>query len=214
MFKKTKEKVNNNEYFILFKKLWANKRYRSLLILFLYFIFFGLIIGSARSNYKNMDNGSNEDKKEEITVVEKMASWNNYNDDYEYKILVDEKEKATCNIKNGIVNLIIDDKDYTIINNNIYLNKNDDLKKINKIDGLDISIPITKLNVKDIMNYLLNLEFDSYNDNYINYYIPSSYFIDGEDGNILVKIIGDTNLEEITINYQEEIISLRIDANM
>ena len=43
-----------------FKKLWANKRYRSLLILFLYFIFFGLIIGSVRSNYKNIEDYINK----------------------------------------------------------------------------------------------------------------------------------------------------------
>ena len=40
MFKKTKEKINSNEYVILFKKMWDNKRYRSILILVIYFIFF------------------------------------------------------------------------------------------------------------------------------------------------------------------------------
>lgn len=210
MFKKTKEKINNNEYVALFKKLWANKRYRSLLILFLYFIFFGIIIGSVRSNYKNMDNLPEEDKKEDVTVVEKMSSWNNYNNDYEYKIIVNDLEEATCNIKDGIVNLTVNNKNYTIINGNIYLNRNDDLKKINKMDELKISIPVTKLNVKNIMDYLNGLEIDSYKEHNINYYVPASYFIDEEEGNLLIEVVGDTKLEEITINYPEEKIVLKI----
>lgn len=210
MFKKTKEKINNNEYVILFKKLWANKRYRSLLILFLYFIFFGLIIGSVRSNYKNIEDYPIEDKKEELSIVEKMTSWDNYNSDYQYKIVVNDKEKAICNIKDGIVNLTVNDKNYMIINNNIYLNKNDDLKKINKIDDLKISIPIIKLNIKNIMDYLKTLEIDSYEENNINYYVPTSYFVDGEEESVSVEVVGDTNLEKIIINYPEEKIMLEM----
>lgn len=210
MFKKTKEKINNNEYIVLFKKMWSNKRYRSLLILFLYFIFFGIIIGSVRSNYKNMDNVPEDNPKKEVTVVEKMSSWNNYNGDYNYSILLNDLDVATCNIKDGIVSLIVNNKNYTIINNNIYLNRNDDLKKVNKITELKVSIPVTKLNVKNIMDYLHNLEIDSYQENNVNYYVPTSYFIDGVEDNILVKVIGDTKLEEIIINYPEEKITLKI----
>lgn len=210
MFKKTKEKINNNEYVILFKKLWANKRYRSLLILFLYFIFFGLIIGSVRSNYKNIEDYPIEDKKEELSIVEKMTSWDNYNSDYQYKIVVNDKEKAICNIEDGIVNLTVNDKNYMIINNNIYLNKNDDLKKMNKIDDLKISIPIIKLNIKNIMDYLKTLEIDSYEENNINYYVPTSYFVDGEEESVSVEVVGDTNLEKIIINYPEEKIMLEM----
>lgn len=210
MFKKTKEKINNNEYIVLFKKMWSNKRYRSLLILFLYFIFFGIIIGSVRSNYKNMDNVPEDNPKKEVTVVEKMSSWDNYNGDYNYSILLNDLDVATCNIKDGIVNLTVNNKNYTIINNNIYLNRNDDLKKVNKITELKVSISVTKLNVKNIMDYLHNLEIDSYQENNVNYYVPTSYFIDGVEDNILVKVIGDTKLEEIIINYPEEKITLKI----
>ena len=210
MFKKTKEKINKNEYVVLFKKVWANKRYRSLLILFLYFIFFGLILSSARSNYKNMDYVPKEEKKEEVTVVEKMSSWNNYDDDYSYKIVVNDKEVATCAINDGIVNLFVSDKNYTIINNNIYLNKNDDLKKINKIDDLELSIPIAKLHVKNILDYLGSLEIDSYKENSVSYYVPISYFIDEREGNILIEVVGDTKLEEIIIDYPEEKIILKM----
>ena len=194
----------------MFKKVWANKRYRSLLILFLYFIFFGLILGSARSNYKNMDYVPKEEKKEEVTVVEKMSSWNNYDDDYSYKIVVNDKEVATCAINDVIVNLFFIDKNYKIINNNIYLNKNDDLKKINKIDDLELSIPIAKLHVKNILDYLGSLEIDSYKENSVSYYVPISYFIDEREGNILIEVVGDTKLEEIIIDYPEEKIILKM----
>ena len=210
MFKKTKEKIDNNEYVSLFKKLWANKRYRSLLILFLYFIFFGIIIGAVRSNYRDMENNIEDNKQEDITVVEKMTSWDNYNTNYQYNIIVNDEDKASVDVKDGIISLTVDNNGYTIINNNIYLNKNDDLKKVNKIDNLEISIPITKLNVKNIMDYLHDLKFDSYKDNHINYYTPGSYFVDNEEENILVEVIGDTNLEELVINYQEEVISLKM----
>ena len=55
MFKKTKEKINSNEYVILFKKMWDHKRYRAILILVIYFIFFRIIIGVTRENYKNTE---------------------------------------------------------------------------------------------------------------------------------------------------------------
>lgn len=209
MFKKTKEKINNNEYVIIFKKLWDNKRYRSILILVIYFIFFGIIIGTTKSYYKDIDTTTDKSIKE-TTITEKMKEWDNFENDYHYKILSNEKEILDVFIKDGIVNLTLDEKNYTIINNNIYLNKNDDLKKINKIDGLNISLPITKLNLKNIMDYLRTLEIDSYEENIIYYYVPTSYFIDDSEDSVLVEVIGDTKLEEIIINYQDEKISLKV----
>lgn len=209
MFKKTKEKINNNEYVIIFKKLWDNKRYRSILILVIYFIFFGIIIGTTKSYYKDIDTTTDNSIKE-TTIIEKMKEWGNFENDYQYKILSNEEEVLDVYIKDGIVNLTLDEKNYTIINNNIYLNKNDDLKKINQIDGLNISLPITKLNLKNIMDYLRTLEINSYEKNIIYYYVPTSYFIDDSEDSVLVEVIGDTKLEEIIINYQDEKISLKV----
>lgn len=205
MLKKTKEKINNNEYVILFKKLWGNKRYRSILILVLYFIFFGIIIGVARSNYDYV-----EDIKPEITVLEKMEEWNNYENNYNYKILVNDIKLAQVKVEDGIINLNIDDKDYVIINNNIYLNKNDDLKKVKQISDVDIDIPIIKLNVKDIMNYLKTHEVESYKENSIKYQVLGTYFIDNLEENIEVELVGFDNLESININYKNNIIKLEI----
>lgn len=210
MFKKTKEKINNNEYVIIFKKLWGNKRYRSILILVLYFIFFGVIIGVAHSNYQDYELNDVNDSNQEITVLEKMTEWNNYQDNYSYKIFSNDLEICQVLVEDGVVNLKVDDKDYVIINNNIYLKKNEDLKKVNKISNINIDIPVEKLNVEDIMNYVKSIEVDSYTDNSIKYQIPSSYFIDDLEDNISIEVVGFDNLEGININYKEDIIKLKI----
>lgn len=210
MFKKTKEKINNNEYVIIFKKLWGNKRYRSILILVLYFIFFGVIIGVAHSNYQDYELNDVNDSNQEITVLEKMTEWNNYQDNYSYKIFSNDLEICQVLVVDGVVNLKVDDKDYVIINNNIYLKKNEDLKKVNKISNINIDIPVEKLNVEDIMNYVKSIEVDSYTDNSIKYQIPSSYFIDDLEDNISIEVVGFDNLEGININYKEDIIKLKI----
>lgn len=210
MFKKTKEKINNNEYVIIFKKLWGNKRYRSILILVLYFIFFGVIIGVAHSNYQDYELNDVNDSNQEITVLEKMTEWNNYQDNYSYKIFSNDLEICQVLVEDGVVNFKVDDKDYVIINNNIYLKKNEDLKKVNKISNINIDIPVEKLNVEDIMNYVKSIEVDSYTDNSIKYQIPSSYFIDDLEDNIFIEVVGFDNLEGININYKEDIIKLKI----
>lgn len=84
MFKKTKEKINSNEYVILFKKMWDNKRYRSILILVIYFIFFGIIIGVTRENYKNTEINDSGDSSKQPTIIEKKNNWNNYEKNYQY----------------------------------------------------------------------------------------------------------------------------------
>lgn len=214
MFKKTKEKINNNQYVILFKKLWDNKRYRSILILGLYFIFFWVVISATRTNYQNMEKYNEENNNQEVvTIVEKMASWNNYKDDFNYNILVNDELIGQISIVGGIINLDVDDNSYIIINNTIYKNKNDDLKKVDKIDDLEISIPILKLNIENIMTYIKDIEDYSYEEDRIKYQIPITYFIDIEeelDEKILVEVIGNDNLEKIIIHNDLEIITLEI----
>ncbi len=209
MLKKAKEKINNNEYVILFKKIWDNKRYRSILILVLYFIFFTVVITATRTSYQNMENSNNQS---EISIEAKMNAWNSFTDDYQYAILVNEQEVGNISVNDGIIDLLVGDKQYTIINDNIYLNKNDDLKKISKIDDLDISISILKLNMEDIMNYLKGIKEYSYEDNTIKYQISSSYFSDSEevDDTILVEVTGNDVLEKIIIHNNLENITLEI----
>jgi hypothetical protein len=210
MFKKTKEKINSNEYVILFKKMWDNKRYRSILILVIYFIFFGIIIGVTRENYKNTEINDSGDSSKQPTIIEKKNNWNNYEKNYQYIITLNDEKIADVKVDDGIINLNVNNKDYIVINNVIYQNKNDDLKKVKEIPNLKISLPITKLNIRQIMNYLKDLEASNYTENAIKYQISSSYFIDNTEENIDVEVYGYDNLEKIVINYQEEKITLEM----
>lgn len=209
MLKKTKEKINNNEYIILFKKIWSNKRYRSILILVVYLVFFGIIIGGMRSSYEDIDINQNNDTKK-YTIVDKKNNWNNYKSDYLYQIIYKEKVVAIGKVEDGIQNLTVNNKKYTIINDNLYLNKNDDLKKIDKISDLNIPLSILKLNIGDIMDYLSEVEIDSYDETTIRYYIPASYFVTKEEDDILIEIVGDNNLDKIIIYYPDCEIILEI----
>ncbi len=210
MFKKTKEKINSNEYVILFKKMWDNKRYRSILILVIYFIFFGIIIGVTRENYKNTEINDSGDSSKQPTIIEKKNNWNNYEKNYQYIITLNDEKIADVKVDDGIINLNVNNKEYIVINNVIYQNKNDDLKKVKEIPNLKISLPITKLNIREIMNYLKDLEASNYTENAIKYQISSSYFIDNTEENIDVEVYGYDNLEKIVINYQEEKITLEM----
>lgn len=210
MFKKTKEKINSNEYVILFKKMWDNKRYRSILILVIYFIFFGIIIGVTRENYKNTEINDSGDSSKQPTIIEKKNNWNNYEKNYQYIITLNDEKIADVKVDDGIINLNVNNKEYIVINNVIYQNKNDDLKKVKEIPNLKISLPITKLNIREIMNYLKDSEASNYTENAIKYQISSSYFIDNTEENIDVEVYGYDNLEKIVINYQEEKITLEM----
>ncbi len=210
MFKKTKEKINSNEYVILFKKMWDNKRYRSILILVIYFIFFGIIIGVTRENYKNTEINDSGDSSKQPTIIEKKNNWNNYEKNYQYIITLNDEKIADVKVDDGIINLNVNNKEYIVINNVIYQNKNDDLKKVKEIPNLKISLPITKLNIREIMNYLKDLEASNYTENAMKYQISSSYFIDNTEENIDVEVYGYDNLEKIVINYQEEKITLEM----
>lgn len=210
MFKKTKEKINSNEYVILFKKMWDNKRYRSILILVIYFIFFGIIIGVTRENYKNTEINDSGDSSKQPTIIEKKNNWNNYEKNYQYIITLNDEKIADVKVDDGIINLKVNNKEYIVINNVIYQNKNDDLKKVKEIPNLKISLPITKLNIREIMNYLKDLEASNYTENAIKYQISSSYFIENTEENIDVEVYGYDNLEKIVINYQEEKITLEM----
>ena len=123
---------------------------------------------------------------------------------------MNDEKIADVKVDEGIINLNVNNKEYIVINNVIYQNKNDDLKKVKEIPNLKISLPITKLNIREIMNYLKDLEASNYTENAIKYQISSSYFIDNTEENIDVEVYGYDNLEKIVINYQEEKITLEM----
>ena len=219
MFKKTKEKINQNEYVVLIKKIWDNKRYRSLLVLVLYFIFFFIIIVGLRSTYQNNENNNDSNPFSFETLEEKYSNLQ----DYTYSIFVNDILTIEGELKQSINSFKYNDENYTIINNNIYQEKDENLEKID-LEELDQLILIAnKIKLGDFINYISTLNSSGeINDNSykLDFELPNSYFSIEEEGNIQVSIFGEPNseLDEIVIDlsdYKKEmyIITVRVSDN-
>lgn len=203
MFKKTREKINNNKYIVFIKKLWANKKYRSLLILALYFIFFFIIISGLRSSYQNADN---LDKENSVSVKEMINTQYKELDNYSYEVILNNQTVIIGSLDSEINNFIYNDQNFTVILDNVYLNKNDDLKKVELEEYNEMLVPINSLFVSNIMDYIVTLEpvseedTDRYN---AIYEIPYSYFSIESDDVVQINIKGSDKIEEISFDLTE-----------
>ena len=208
MFKKTKEKINQNEYVILIKKIWDNKRYRSLLVLVLYFIFFFVIIVGLRSTYQNNENNNDSDSFSFKTLEEKYSSLQ----DYIYSVSVNDILVIEGELKENINSFKYNNENYTAINNNFYKEKNQNLEKIDLEELDELILIIDKIKLGKFINYLSSLNYSEViDDNYykLDFELPNSYFSIEEEGNIKASISGESNneLDEIIIDltaYKKE----------
>lgn len=208
MFKKTKEKINQNEYVILIKKIWDNKRYRSLLVLVLYFIFFFVIIVGLRSTYQNNENNNDSDSFSFKTLEEKYSSLQ----DYIYSVSVNDILVIEGELKENINSFKYNNENYTVINNNFYKEKNQNLEKIDLEELDELILIIDKIKLGKFINYLSSLNYSEViDDNYykLDFELPNSYFSIKEEGNIKASISGESNneLDEIIIDltaYKKE----------
>lgn len=206
MFKKTKEKINQNEYVVFIKKMWANKRYRSLLILMLYFVFFFVIITGLRDSYNVDENTTNYFSFDKI-----KEEYNNLTS-YSYEILINEESIIIGNMDNSLNNFVYDGKKYTVINNVMYEENDDSLKKVD-LTNADLVLSIfDKLMLDDLVNYISPLNKSGViNENsfVLDYEVPNTYFSIEEEDIIKVSILGDTmnKIDEVIINltnYEKE----------
>lgn len=208
MFKKTKEKINQNEYVILIKKIWDNKRYRSLLVLVLYFIFFFVIIVGLRSTYQNNENNNDSMIFSFKALEEKYSSLQ----DYTYSVFVNDILTMEGELKQSINSFKYNDKNYTIINNNVYQEKDENLEKIDLAEADELILIVHKIKLGDFINDVSRLNSNGeINDNSykLDFELPNSYFSIEEEGNIKVSISGEPNseLDEIIIDltaYKKE----------
>lgn len=204
MFKKTKENINQNEYVDFIKKMWANKRYRSLIVLAIYFIFFFVIITGLRSTYQDSDINNTSASFSFETIKEE---YNNLRD-YSYEIFVNEESLVLGKLNNGINNFEYQDKDYTIINNNIYMDESGDLKKVELEDNDILLTIIEKITLNNLVEYVSTFNNNSEVNETgfkLEYKIPNTYFSLNKDGNVDITITGNTKLEEINVNLTEYI---------
>lgn len=216
MFKKTREKISQNENFILMKKLWDNKRYRSLLILGLYFVFFFVVISALRNGYQANENMDNNKTNNNFVSAETIKEHYNNLKDFSYRVLLNNELLIEGNVKDSINNFSYKKQEYTIILDNIYEKDDEDLKKIESLDSEELIIPINKIMINNIINYVMDIEItkELNNDGYEVYYdIPLSYFLIDEDGFAKVCVSGHEQIEKVTIDltdYKKEIYSISI----
>lgn len=95
------KRITENEYVQKFLELWQNPRYRSLIILGMYIIFFALVISSIDTSSNNYE----ESKK--VDVMKEYSMMNNYSS----KIIIKNELEENINIK-------VNKNDYLINYNN------------------------------------------------------------------------------------------------
>lgn len=199
---KLKEKINNeinsNEGFVIMKKLWQNKRYRSVFWLILYFIFFFVIISSLRTSYQNQPVNP-ETTNRVINVSEILTQL----DDYSYEITLNTD---TVLINGKVVDntntFVYENENYTIVGNNIYLEQNSNLIKADLTD--DIVIPINKIMVNEIEKYIQDSTPIGSQD-VATYNLSLSNMIEGETISFAINFYGEDKIEKIELDFSEYI---------
>lgn len=192
--KKIKEEINNNEGFVIMKNLWSDKRYRSIFWLILYFAFFTVIITSLRGRYQNQPVMSN-DTSLDITESLKL-------DNYTYEILLNEESLINGKVENNTNKFTYKNKSYVIVGDNIYLEKDSDLIKTDLIQNSEIIIPINKIMLDKIGEYIKNQTPEKL-DKAVKYTISLSNLLDGETTNFTMYIYGDSKIEKIDLNFND-----------
>lgn len=222
---KLKEKINkeieSNEGLSLLKSLWNNKRYRSLFWLILYFIFFAVIIGSLRNDYSNLE--ENQVPKEPDTNVSLNVNEILQNlEDYSYEILLNEEENLIVGeVKDDTNTFVYDNENYIIVGNNIYLEEELTLTKVDLLENSDLVIPIDKINIEEILEYIKDVEPVKSDDN-IKYYLSMSNIFEDETINFVITFYGKESLETIELDftdyvkykeleYEEYVLTIKLD---
>jgi len=120
MFKRIKE----NEYVNKFLEFWNIPRYRSLIILFIYIIFFAFLISSI-----NTDSVNDYEESDKIDIMEEYRNMNNY---HCLMIVKNEKEEnLTIDTNENNQLIIFNDDEYYYNNINLYKKDGDVFKKAN-----------------------------------------------------------------------------------
>ena len=202
MFKKTKEKINQNEYI---ENMWENKKYRSLLILIMYFIFFFIIITGLRSTYQDSD--INDKGNSSFSFESIKEEYNNLTN-YSYEIFVNKESIIVGNLDNSLNNFTYDNENYTIINNVMYKEKDDILEKVDLPNDDLILSNFNKIMLDDLVDYISNLNKsgvineDSFE---LDFDVPYTYFSIDKQGYFKVNILGNTitRIDKVTIDLSE-----------
>lgn len=203
---KLKERINkeieSNEGLSLLKSLWSNKRYRSLFWLILYFIFFTIIIVSARNDYSNLE--ENELPKEpdiniSLNIDESLQNLR----DYSYEILLNEEESLIIGeVKDNTNTFVYDNENYIIVGNNIYLENELTLTKVDLLENSDLIIPIDKIDIENILNYIKGVE-PIKSGHSIKYNISMSNIFEEETISFVITFFGKDKVENVKLDFTD-----------
>ncbi len=142
------EKIKSNNVISKIIEIWKNRRYRGLIILGFWFVFFFFVIMLLRVSVKNQENFEASIK----TIPEILENIKNY--EFSYEITNDD-------INYNINGLYIDNETLFIYNENtyfikdkIYIVNNEQLQEVEN----PIEIDISKLNIENIYNLIKDKE--------------------------------------------------------
>ena len=216
MKKKLNDETDSNSL-VFIKKIWGNKRYRSILFLGLYFVFFFIIITNLKEGYNN--NQKQIDNKENIVIGDILRKQYNELGRYNYIISINNDEIITGSIDDSYNEFSYNNHDYMIIFNDIYLKNDDDLKKININRNSKVKVPIESLMPDKIISYVINQEptYEGGKEIYkIIYSIPGTYFGIDDEYEFDVTINGDSKIREVELDltgYVNEDYVIKIEMN-
>ena len=199
---KVKEKINkeieSNEALSLLKGLWDNKRYRSIFWLILYFIFFFVVIMSFETNPENKP--TNTTSPEDIlNVSESLQNLDNYS----YEIFLnDDKSLVVGSFSNNINSFTYNNKDYMIIGDNIYLEDKMTLTKVDLTTNSDLIIPLNKITIDKIEEYIKDLE-PSISQDMVSYSLSVSDILKDENLDFKINFYGNNKVEKIKLDFNE-----------
>ena len=159
------EKIKENEYVQKFIELWEIPRYRSLIKLGIYIIFFAFVIASINTNSTNDLTPTNTNKVDVMEAYEEMSN-------YQYRVTT----------KNEIENedkqiITFNDNSYYYNNINLYKRENDVYKLSN--DNLS-EFAVWRFSPSFITNLIQKGEFESKTE-YADGIIANTYLIKVED---------------------------------
>lgn len=187
------ERIKENEYIQKFLELWKNPRYRSLIILGMYIIFFTLVISS-------IDTSSNDyEESKKVDVMKEYSMMNNYSS----KIIIKNELEENIDIK-------VNKNDYLINynNENYYYNtvklykQNEDNYTRTETNILDFEV--WKFTPKFISDLIEKGTFNSKTE-YADGTIANTYLVKIED--FIKSYYNNENIDirtfEITV-YQNE----------
>jgi len=188
------DRIKKNENVKKFLELWNVPRYRSLIILFMYVIFFAFVISSI-----NTDNIGEYEEHEKIDVIEEYK----HMDSYRYFVTVknDVEKKLTIDTNKNDQIITFNDEKYYYNGIKLYKNEEDSYKKT---DSNLLEFEVWRFTPLFINNLIEKGIFDSKTE-YADGTFANTYLVKIED---FIKAYynaetNDTRTFELTV-YQDE----------